>query len=64
MCAKGWVMGFGELESIGWVSMQLYWEGERLSLTCIPGHSHSKMDMERDCNSHNKLYEIPLKTSV
>jgi hypothetical protein len=54
VCAEGWVMEFGELESIGWVSMQLYGEGERLSLTCIPGHSHAQMDTERDCNSHNK----------
>ena len=42
-------MMFGELGSMGWVSVELYEERERLSLTRIPGPSNpSKMCMERD----------------
>jgi hypothetical protein len=57
-------MRLGELRSMGWVSGQLYGEGERLSLTCIPGPSPSKMRIYIAFNSHTKQYEGPINSSV
>ena len=57
-------MRFGELGSMGWVSIHIYGKGEGLSLTCISGPSLSQMYMSRAHNRHNKRYGRPIRIPV
>ena len=57
-------MIFGELGSMGWVSIQVYGKGEGLSLTCISGPSPSQMCMSGAHNRHDKQYGRPLRSFV
>jgi len=44
----------GELGTRCSLSVHLYWEGERLILTCIPRPSHYEMHIEREYKGPNK----------
>ena len=46
------------------LSVYLYWERGRLSLTCMPGPSPCKMKMEGVYNSANKRCDIPPEVPV
>ena len=50
-------MKLGELGVRCCVSMHLYGEGERLSLTYTPGPSTSNIGIEREYNGHNRQYK-------